>query len=155
MVDRGETKALTLPASEATWFSGAEDRIARAMWTLGVLATATIWLTAGSKWAGGFAIGAAFSGLSFYWIRKTVMTLSEMAGAGTQDPMIPARQKRPSAAGMVFRLMLRYAFIGVAGYGIFKSSFLSLDAFFLGLFLLVGAILVEAVYEVYSGLRNG
>ena len=63
MADRGEMEACTMPASEATWFSGAEDRIARAMWVLGVLATAACWWMKGSKWAGGFAIGAACGGL--------------------------------------------------------------------------------------------
>ena len=55
---------------------------------------------------------------------------------------------------MVLRVMLRYALIGVIGYVIFKSSFVSLSAFFIGLFLFLGAILIEMAYEVYSGFRG-
>ena len=52
------------------------------------------------------------------------------------------------------RFVLRYALIGLVGYAIFKSSFVSLGAFFLGLFLFIAAILAEVAYEIYRALRG-
>jgi hypothetical protein len=54
----------------------------------------------------------------------------------------------------VARFVLRYALIGVAGYAIFRSSTLSLEAFFAGLFIAIGAILAEAAYQIYRGFRD-
>jgi len=58
------------------------------------------------------------------------------------------------AVASAFRIMLRYALIGAAGYAIFVSSLISLEAFFAGLFLFVGAVLLEVCYELWRGLSG-
>jgi hypothetical protein len=60
-----------------------------------------------------------------------------------------------SSSGVVTRFLLRYALIAVAAYGIFRSSADSVYGLFVGLFLPVGAILIEAVYATYGALRRG
>ena len=65
-------------------------------------------------------------------------------------------QPRPrrGTTGVVARFVLRYALIGLAAYVIFRSSSLSLAAFFAGLFVAIAAILAEVAYQVYLGFRN-
>jgi hypothetical protein len=52
------------------------------------------------------------------------------------------------------RFVLRYALIGAAGYAIYRSSALSMTAFFFGLFAALGAILIEMAYETIVAFRN-
>jgi hypothetical protein len=56
--------------------------------------------------------------------------------------------------GIIARFLLRYVLLGVAAYAILTSFPASLRGLFAGLFLPVGAIACEAVYEVYAGLRH-
>jgi hypothetical protein len=139
-----------LAPEEKIHLAGAEQRIWRAVWVLGILGVAVCWISAGGRWAGGFAIGATLSAVNFRWMKSAVSAVSELAtsqpAAGEKPP--------PQTSGVVVRGVLRYALIGVAGYVIFKSSFVSLGAFFLGLFLFLAAILVEVAYEIYFAFRN-
>ena len=136
-----------IPEPEKRLLAGAEQRISRGMWVLGVMGLLLCWLWYDWRWGAGFAIGAVLSALNFQWMKRAVWSLSEVAIA-------PDDKKRAArAGGSVIRFVLRYALIGAAAYVIFKSSFVSLGAFFLGLFLFVGAILVEVAYEIYLGFR--
>lgn len=126
----------------------------RDMWVLAILGTGACWLWHGWRWAAGFAVGAAISALNFHWLHRAVASVTNML----QSEQAKAPQtRRPEAQGPVgsaFRIALRYALIGIAAYAIFKSSLVSLDAFFIGLFLFLGAVLVEAAYEIYCGFRS-
>jgi len=73
---------------------------------------------------------------------------------GTPRPAVTDRSRSPKPVRMAIRLALRYVLIGVAAYVIFKSSLISLRAFFLGLFLFIAAVLAEIMYEVYYSFRN-
>jgi hypothetical protein len=135
-----------IPEAEQTLLAGVEGRIARAMAVLTLAGGAGFWLWRGWHWAAGFAVGAALSALNFLWMKNAVSMLAE---AATSDP-----QPKRSHSGTVARFVLRYALIGLAGYAIFHSSAISLEAFFAGLFVAMGAILAEAVYQVYHGSRD-
>jgi hypothetical protein len=60
--------------------------------------------------------------------------------------------KAQSGKGIVFRFLLRYVLMGTAAYVILTSFPASLRGLFAGLFLPVGAIACEAVYEAYAAL---
>lgn len=125
----------------------------RFLLVLGVSGAAVCWLWRGWRWAAGFAVGSALSALNFHWMYRAIDSITR--------PFLPHSGRehdapvRPHGAfGSAFRIMLRYALIAGVGYAIFVSSFISLEAFFAGLFLFVGAVLVEVFYELWYGLSS-
>lgn len=138
-----EQSGSEIPEAEQRLLAGVEGRIARAMGVLALVGVAGFWLWRGGSWAAGFGIGAVLSALNFLWMKNAVSLLADAVSTHPQ----PAKRQ----SGTVARFVLRYALIGVAGYAIFHSSAISLEAFFAGLFTAVGAILVEAAYQVYRG----
>ena len=163
---------------EKKLLSGAERRMSRGMWVLGSGAVALCWLWRGWRWGAGFAVGAILSGLNFHWLKSAAITLADLAAAkgdgeleienrehaeypiqareadGTTRRAVENRSRSRKPIRMAIRLALRYVLIGVAAYVIFKSSLISLRAFFLGLFLFLAAVLAEIIYEVYYAFRN-
>ena len=142
-----------IPAAEERLLSGADRRMATTMWIVGIAAMPLCWLWQGWRGAGGFAIGAVLSAVNFRWMKGAVSSLatlaSQTASALGEPPPRPA-----GSAGMAIRIVLRYALIGAGAYVIFKSSIVSLGAFFAGLFLYLAAILVEVAYEIFYSIRN-
>ena len=145
-MEGGAIEPQEIPAAERELLAGAERRIARIMWVLGVAGTGLCGFWGGWRWAAGFAIGAVLSALNFHWMKTAVSAVAEAASS----PTPPANPRR----GVVARFVLRYALIGLAGYVIFKSSLISLGAFFLGLFLVIAAILAEIACQVYGAFRS-
>ncbi|MBI1956052.1 MAG: ATP synthase subunit I [Acidobacteria bacterium] len=144
MTEPWENASSEIPPAEQELLAGADRRIYRAMGFLTVGGVILCWLWRDWHWGAGFAIGAILSALNFYWLKTAVALLAQVAGSGT-----PVR-----SGGTVARFVFRYVLIGVAGYVIFKSSFISLKAFFLGLFLFLAAIFVEVAYQIYRGFRK-
>ena len=142
-----------IPAEERQLLGGVEPRILRTTLILGVLGSAAFWIWRGAGWAGGFAIGAALSGLSFQWMKTAINTI---AATITPDPSPGSTSSKPKAgvAAATVRFVLRYALIGIAGYVIFRSSVMSLPAFFAGLFVAIAAVLAEVGYQIYLGFRR-
>jgi len=169
------TESQPIPAPEAELLAGTERRINKAMWALGAAGTILCGLWKGWGWAAGFAIGAVFSALNFRWMKLAVHAVADAASGSpssaapgqtfvtdTASAAVPATGEgvseqaaspRPSGAVWV-RFVLRYALIGLVGYVIFKSSFVSLGAFFLGLFLFITAILAEITYQIYCAFEG-
>ena len=142
-----------IPAEELKLLAGVEPRIFRATLVLGVIGAAGFWLWRGPGWAAGFAVGAALSALSFQWMKTAINTLADTVLLGA-SPSEPAGVSKRRSAGAVARFVLRYALIAVAGYVIFRSSVISLVAFFAGLFVAIAATLVEVAYQVYLSFRG-
>jgi hypothetical protein len=138
----------TIPPGEQRLLAGVEPRIQRATLALGAIGAAAFWLWQGAGWAAGFAVGAALSALSFHWMKGAVNKLAETALAAD------AGSRPRGSGGAVFRFILRYGLIGLAGYVIFRSSVISLVAFFAGLFVSIVAVLVEIGYQLYTGFRR-
>jgi hypothetical protein len=145
--DASQQAVSEVPEAERRLLAGVEPRIARAMLAIGIAGGAGFWAWRGGSWAAGFAIGAVLSGLNFLWMKNAVSVLAEASSSAGQ---LPGR----GFSGTVARFVLRYALIGVAGYAIFRSSAISLEAFFAGLFVAVAAILAEAAYQVFRGFRD-
>ena len=153
MPDPDHSEPVPLPPDQEAFLAGSGRRLYRDMWVLGAVGVVACWLWHGWKWAGGFAAGAALSALNFHWMHSAVASLSDLFS--TPGGKTPAdRRPGPGPTGSAIRIMLRYALIAGAGYAIFVSSFVSLDAFLIGLFLFLGAVLVEAAYELYCGSRS-
>ena len=176
MAEETGTESQPVPAAELELLAGTEQRINKAMWVLGAAGTILCLLGGGWGWGAGFAAGAVLSALNFRWMKTGVQALADAASLSdashTAEPAgLPetaassaeesldqttsvAASRRPRSRSVGGRFVLRYALIGVVGYAIFRSSLVSLGAFFLGLFLFIAAILAEVAYEIYRALRG-
>lgn len=94
----------------------------------------------------GFLIGGLVGMFNFIVLKRTVAAVGQVLAEG---------KTTPSVKRQVFKFFFRYVLLGAALYVIFKSTAVSVYGFFLGLFLPVGAVLIEAVYELYVGFRHG
>ncbi|MBI3934401.1 MAG: ATP synthase subunit I [Acidobacteria bacterium] len=153
MTTNGQQASTKIPAGELRLLAGVEPRVFRSTLILGITGAVALWLWRGTGWAVGFAVGAALSGLSFQWMQAAISAIAEriasdLATSGQRHA------RKPGSAGAVARFVLRYALIGIAGYVIFRSSAVSLAAFFAGLFVSIAAVLVEIGYQIYLGFRS-
>ena len=133
------------PASDA-FYSGALGRIRNSMIGLALLLSATAWWKFGGAAALGFLCGCVIAYLNFHWLKSGVSGLADR---------VTQTGKRQSGFGIVARFLLRYVLLGAAAYGILTSFPASLRGLFVGLFLPVGAIACEAVYELYVSVARG
>src|SRR6185437_5380398 len=93
------------PPSAENFHSHALQRIHRLMVVIGVAALIASFPLFGWRTTLGFAIGAAVSGVNFYWLRKVV---AGMAAAAV------CSGKAPSSRGVVRRFLLRYFLMAIA-----------------------------------------
>ncbi|MGC2322596.1 MAG: ATP synthase subunit I [Terriglobales bacterium] len=128
------------------FYSGAYARIVRFMLGLGIVATVVVLARFGMIVAAGFVVGCAIAFVNFHWLKRVVSALADRASSTGE---------RQSSKGVVLRFLLRYFLIALGAYAIFKISRDGLYGLLAGLFLPVGAILMEAAYELYAALRRG
>ena len=121
-----------IPAEEQKLLAGVEPRIFRSIWIVGL---------------------AGATALSFQWMKTAINTLADTVLLGA-SPSEPGGVSKRRSAGAVARFVLRYALIAAAGYVIFRSSVISLVAFFAGLFVAIAATLMEVAYQVYLSFRG-
>jgi len=124
---------------------GAIPRIRNLMLVLGPALCAIAWATFGGRAAAGFLLGCVIAYLNFQWLKSGVSGLADR---------VTNTGKAQSGKGIVVRFLLRYVLLGTAAYAILTSFPASLRGLFAGLFLPVGAIACEAVYELYAALRR-
>jgi len=132
------------PPGEA-FYSGALDRIRNSMIGLAVVLSAAAWWKIGLYAALGFLCGCVIAYLNFHWLKSGV--------AGLADRVTDTGRAQ-SSFGIVARFLLRYVLLGAAAYGILTSFPASLRGLLAGLFLPVGAIACEAVYELYMAVTR-
>jgi ATP synthase I chain len=125
------------------FYASALPRIRSFMLVLGPVFTGAAWAKFGTGAALGFLLGAVIAYLNFQWLKGVVSGLADKV-TNTGKPQ--------SGKGIVARFLLRYALLGVAAYAILTSFPASLWGLFAGLFLPVGAIVCEAVYELYAAV---
>jgi len=129
-----------------SFYAAALPRIRNFMLVLApVLTLAALWQF-GPRAALGFLLGSVTAYLNFQWLKSGVTGLADRV-TNTGKPQ--------SGKGIVARFLLRYVLLGGAAYAILTSFPASLRGLFVGLFLPVGAIACEAVYEVYRALTRG
>jgi hypothetical protein len=96
--------------------------------------------------AAGFLVGAVISYTNHVWLERMIEALGERIVSG---------QSRERGGIIVVRAVLRYAFIALGAYVIFRVSLTGLYGFLAGVCLTIAAIACEAAVEVYVGLRRG
>jgi hypothetical protein len=133
------------PASDA-FYAGAMGRIRNSMIGLTLLLSAGTWWKFGGAAALGFFCGCVIAYLNFHWLKSGVSGLADR---------VTQTGKRQSGFGIVARFLLRYVLLGAAAYGILTSFPASLRGLLVGLFLPVGALACEAVYELYVSVARG
>jgi hypothetical protein len=138
------------PASAAgpaeAFYSGSLDRIRNFMLVLAVAFSAAAWWRFGRWTALGFLLGCSIAYLNFHWLKSGVAGLADR---------VTHTGRRQSGAGLVARFLLRYVLLAAAAYGILASFPAGLRGLFAGLFLPVGAIACEALYELYGSRARG
>jgi hypothetical protein len=127
------------------FYAGALDRIRASMIVLGGALSVAAWFAFGIRPALGFLLGCVIAYLNFQWLKSGVSGLADRATNSG---------KAQSGKGIIARFMLRYVLLGVAAYAILTSFPASLTGLFAGLFLPVGAIACEAVYEVFTAITR-
>ena len=138
------TNDISQPESDR-FYAGALDRIRILMIVLGGALSLAAWLIFGMRPALGFLLGCIIAYLNFQWLKSGVSGLADRATNSG---------KAQSGKGIIARFLLRYVLLGVAAYVILTSFPASLRGLFAGLFLPVGAIACEAVYEVFTGITR-
>jgi len=96
--------------------------------------------------AAGFLVGAIVSYVNHVWLERVVGALGERITSG---------QSREQGGAIVARAVLRYAFVALGAYVIFKVSKAGLYGFLGGICLTIAAVACEAAVEMYVGLRRG
>jgi hypothetical protein len=136
------------PGTDASdkFYNSALPRIRNFMLVLAPILTAIAWWKFGRWPALGFLLGCVISYLNFHWLKSGVNAVADRV-TNSGNPQ--------SGKGIVARFLLRYALLAAAAYAILTSFPASLRGLLAGLFLPVAAILCEAVYEFYAGLRRG
>ena len=129
-----------------SFYASALPRIRNFMLVLGPVFAGAAWAKFGARAALGFLLGAVIAYLNFQWLKSVVSGIADKV-TNTGKPQ--------SGMGIVARFLLRYALLGVAAYAILTSFPASLWGLFAGLFLPVGAIVCEAVYELYAAVVRG
>jgi hypothetical protein len=128
------------------FYGSALGRIRRFILILGAggIAVCLIWF--GWVVAVGFLLGATVSYINHVWLERVVGALGERITTGGSGER---------GGGIVARAVLRYAFIALGAYVIFKVSKAGLYGFLGGICLTIAAIACEAAVEMYVGLRRG
>jgi hypothetical protein len=133
-------------AEAEAFYERAYQRIVRSMLVLPILVFPLLLIKFHLAVALGFVAGSAIAFFNFYWLKRAVVALGDRVTNSTY---------KQSGSRVVGGFFMRYALIAVGAYVIFKSSAMSGYGLFMGLFVPVGAVLIEAVYETYGALRRG
>jgi ATP synthase I subunit len=128
------------------FYDGALGRIRRFILALGSIGVAVCAVRFGMTVAAGFFLGALISYVNHASLERVVAALGERVTTG---------QSRERGGSIVARAVLRYAFIAMGAYVIFKVSQAGLYGFLAGICLTIVAMACEAAVEVYGGLRHG
>ncbi len=107
---------------------------------------AVAWWNFSWRVALGLGLGCLIAYVNFFWLKRAIAGFADRA-TGTATP--------GSGQGVVFRFLLRYVLMALGAYAILTVSPASLHGLLAGLFLPVGAILCEAVYELYAAMARG
>ena len=147
MTDSEDIQPLTSAeeASAQRETDAAINRILRTMVILAIIFTNVLWYFWGGKVALGFVVGCVLSIINFKWLRFTTVGITNAAARYGQ---------RTSTFGMLYRVVLRYALIGIAAYAMINSSVASVYGLLPGLFLPTAALMIETLVQAVRALRR-
>jgi hypothetical protein len=113
-------------------------RIQRNALVLGLAGTIAAFFAFGAPWAVGYAVGSAIARLTIDSWTRLATSLNPEAGA----------VNKPSVGGSAAFLVLRYAIIAGAIYGIVKVLGVTPVAVLLGLLVSFAAVVIEILQQV-------
>ena len=140
------TDPLTANTAADRFYDSALDRVRRFILILGAVGIVVCLLRFGRIVTAGFVIGAVISYVNHVWLERVVNGLGERIASG---------QSTERGGIIVARAVLRYAFLAVGAYVIFKVSLTGLYGFLAGVCLTIAAFACEAAIEAFVGLRGG
>jgi len=128
------------------FFDRALERIRRFM--LALAGVGLLVCLAFFRWpvAAGFAAGAVVSYVNHRWLERAVEAVGERITTG---------QSRERGGGILLRSVLRYVFVAVGAYVIFRFSRVGLYGFLGGVCLPIAAVACEVAVELFAVLRRG
>jgi hypothetical protein len=137
----------TSTISDADRFYGeAMGRIRRFILILGGVGLLICLIRFGRAVTAGFLVGAVISYVNHVWLERVISALGDRITSGLS---------RERGGIIVFRAVLRYSFIALGAYVIFRVSLAGLYGFLGGVCLTIAAIACEAAVEIYVGLWRG
>jgi ATP synthase I subunit len=128
------------------FFDRALERIRKFMLALAVLGVLVC--AAFFRWpvVAGFATGAVVSYVNHRWLERAVEAVGERITTG---------QSRERGGGIIFRAVLRYVFVAMGAYVIFRVSIAGVYGFLGGVCLPIAAVTCEVAVELFVTLRRG
>ncbi len=128
------------------FYDGALERIRKFLLAVSAIGLLVCLLRFHSPTTLGFALGATISYVNHRWLAGMVNALGERITTG----------KSAERGGVVvFRAMLRYGFIAVGAYVIFRGYPAALYGFLGGICLPIVAVGCEVAVELFAALRRG
>jgi hypothetical protein len=140
-------------------YSGAERRIELFSIGTGMLATAAIAAFAGLAAGGTFLLGAAISWLNFRWLKQGVsafvgLAVAEQGSVGERERGRKGEEKGPAKvkvpASVYVKFGARYLLLLAVAYVILSRLRLPAAYLIAGLFVVVAAVLLELVLEIFG-----
>ena len=127
------------------FFDRALERIRKLMLALAVLGLLVC--LAFFRWpvTAGFATGAVVSYINHRWLERAVEAVGERITTG---------QSRERGGGIVLRAVLRYVFVAIGAYAIFRVSLAGVYGFLGGVCLPIAAVACEVAVELLVTLRR-
>jgi hypothetical protein len=140
---------ISLPDSQLIlndpYYQTVEKRLVRLSLGLGLVILFVALFFASLPFIVNFTVGAVISLLNFFWMKQAIDRL--LAGFSREE-----RPSGKSAKGIIFKYFIRYALIGGTLYVIVRYKYLNVKGAFLGLFLVVIAVVLECIYQVVKSL---
>lgn len=130
-----------LPQAERELLVGVERRLGGMILLLVPVGTTVVAWGWGGRLAAAFALGGGLAYLNYRWIVAVVDTLVR-----AQQARVPPR--------IYLKLFLPLVLLVILLYVIFSRSFISAMGVLSGLLLLVAAVLLEALYEIFLEVRR-
>lgn len=134
------------PSAADHFYDGALERIGKFLLAAAGIGVAVCLIRFRWPTSVGFLLGASISYVNHRWLAGMVDALGERITTG----------KSVERGGvLVFRAMLRYGFIAVGAYVIFRSYPAALNGFLGGVCLPIVAVGCEVAVELFAVLRRG
>ena len=135
-------------AATDSFYRAAERRIEWLTLVLGLSAAAFAGARWGWLWGGGVLCGAGATWINFHWLKQGVDMLVAVSTA--QDGAPQGRVPK----GVYVKFLSRFALLVIVVYVILSRSWLPAAAVLAGLFVVVGAVLAELIFELARGGRE-
>jgi hypothetical protein len=89
----------------------------------------------------GVAVGAGLIATSFWFLQSSMRSL-----------LLSGAEQAPS--GTVFMFVVRWFVVAVVGYAVYRTGWASGGGILAGMFTLLGAVMLEAIYQVVAAVAR-